>query len=182
MTALFGTLLFTLPPLAPGPSAPSEDAWSDPAGEIFVDPADRFDWEDQVGIVVALSYSPQFADAASVKLFGACLRVPRSLYLRVMRAALLRHMSEVDGVSVRSRLSELAWTLPPFGSWTASSPSREDDWLDPADEVFVDSSSALPWEEQVGVTPVQNIDTLLKLVYVYIYIYIYIYIYKYINI
>ena len=103
----------------------------------------------------AIKSFDQPADESTDFLFDSCLKVPRSLYLRVMRAALLRHLAEVDGVRFQPRLYVLAWTLPPFGSWTTFTPSCVDDWLDPADEVFVDSSSALSWEEQVGMTPNQ---------------------------
>ena len=91
----------------------------------------------------------QLADAASVKMSAACIQVPRSMYLRVMHAALLRHLA-ASYEHFQFLLYALAWSLPPFGSWATSTPSCEDDWLDPAEEVFVDSSSALSWEEQVG--------------------------------
>ena len=107
-------------------------------------------------ILTACKSFEHFADEGSAFLLESCRKVPRSLYLQVMRAALLRHLVEIDGVRFLPRLYALAWTLPPFGSWTATTPSCEDDWLDPADEVFVDSSSALSWEEQVGMTSVQS--------------------------
>ena len=74
-----------------------------------------------------------------------------SLYLKVLLAALLHSLYEVDNDQFRGELQFLAWIPPPFGSWATSSPASEDDWLDPADEV-VDPESTLPWDAQVGST------------------------------
>ena len=70
--------------------------------------------------------------------------VHRSLCLRITRMAILMELSSLDD----GMLLCLAQSCPPFGSWT-SAPS-EDDWLDPADEVFVDPADRFDWEEQVG--------------------------------
>ena len=82
---------------------------------------------------------PQRDDTASLR----C-----SLYLKVLLAALLRSLYEIDNNQFWVGLQSLAWTLPPFGSWSTSTPASEDHWLDPADEV-VDPESTLPWDVQV---------------------------------
>ena len=80
--------------------------------------------------------------------FKGCNSLGNSLYLRAMLAALLHSLYETDGEQFRDELQQLAWMPPPFSSWN-SAPASEDDWLDPMDEVFVDSDSSYPWELQV---------------------------------
>ena len=81
-------------------------------------------------------------DAKSSETVGA--DVPRSMYLRLMRTALLKEMA-ARGSSEAQHL--LSISSPPFGSWT-SAPACEDEWLDLADEVF-DPEHLLAWEAQV---------------------------------
>ena len=69
----------------------------------------------------------------------------RSLYLRVMHAAMLAKGHEAGFVG---SLQSLAQLPPPFGSWAASTPANEDDWLDPADEV-VDPEGLHAWDRLV---------------------------------
>ena len=89
------------------------------------------------------------ARASVAFLINSCLQVPRSLSLRVMLAALLRHLGEIDGGRFQSARKDLSRLAPPFGSWSTSAPASEDNWLDPADEV-VDPTSGYTWQTQVG--------------------------------
>ena len=50
-----------------------------------------------------------------------------SLYLKVLLAALLQSLYEIDNGQFRGELQILAWIPPPFGSWSTSSPASEDD-------------------------------------------------------
>ena len=71
---------------------------------------------------------------------------PHSMYLRLMKAALLKELAVRGRADARRVLS---LSSPPFGSWTTSAPISEDDWLDPKDEVIV-PEHMFAWDAQVG--------------------------------
>ena len=72
--------------------------------------------------------------------------VPRSVCLRLMRAAILKELA-IRGDTGALRV--LSFIPSPFDSWTSSAPANEDDWLDPAEEL-IDTESMFAWEEQVS--------------------------------
>ena len=88
------------------------------------------------------------AERVSSRLPGVC--IPHSLYARILLAVVLLEEGK-RGYSEYCQLVDFVLRWPLFASWAP--PLCSDDWIDPADEVFVESSK-YTWESLVRVVRV----------------------------